>query len=202
MLAERPNQQSVLPATFRPGRKPACRPCEGQSPCPERMRFTGSPRRTLREQVKDLSAIRLMVAGTPGSRAGPRMVALSWWLSPRRSRLRHHGVPEELTDPSRVRQHLERQHLERALGRDRGRASRQSERRGASARLSSRWPTGSRSTYRLPNGRQVQKKLGPAWTQRDGPPAGYFDVAQVIGTGVLEGRARADHPRQRPARAS
>ncbi|HUA12617.1 MAG TPA: site-specific integrase [Solirubrobacteraceae bacterium] len=28
--------------------------------------------------------------------------------------------------------------------------------------------------YRLPNGRQVQTKLGPAWTERGRPPAGYF----------------------------
>jgi integrase len=28
--------------------------------------------------------------------------------------------------------------------------------------------------YRLPDGRQVQKKLGPAWTDRGGPAAGYF----------------------------
>jgi integrase len=28
--------------------------------------------------------------------------------------------------------------------------------------------------YRLPDGRQVQKKLGPAWTSRGRPPAGYF----------------------------
>jgi integrase len=28
--------------------------------------------------------------------------------------------------------------------------------------------------YRLPDGRQVQKKLGPAWTQRGRPQAGYF----------------------------
>jgi integrase len=27
---------------------------------------------------------------------------------------------------------------------------------------------------RLPDGRQVQKKLGPAWTERGRPPAGYF----------------------------
>jgi integrase len=27
--------------------------------------------------------------------------------------------------------------------------------------------------YRLPDGRQVQKKLGPAWTERGRPPAGY-----------------------------
>jgi integrase len=28
--------------------------------------------------------------------------------------------------------------------------------------------------YRLPDGRQVQKKLGPAWTERGRPPMGYF----------------------------
>jgi hypothetical protein len=28
--------------------------------------------------------------------------------------------------------------------------------------------------YRLPDGRQVQRKLGPAWPQRGRPPAGYF----------------------------
>jgi hypothetical protein len=28
--------------------------------------------------------------------------------------------------------------------------------------------------YRLPDGRQVQKKLGPAWAGRGRPPAGYF----------------------------
>jgi integrase len=28
--------------------------------------------------------------------------------------------------------------------------------------------------YRLPDGRQIQKKLGPAWTGRGRPPAGYF----------------------------
>ena len=28
--------------------------------------------------------------------------------------------------------------------------------------------------YRLPDGRQVQKKLGPAWTERGRPPAGFF----------------------------
>ena len=33
--------------------------------------------------------------------------------------------------------------------------------------------SGTRSTA-MPNGRQVQKKLGPAWTQRGRPPAGYF----------------------------
>ncbi len=28
--------------------------------------------------------------------------------------------------------------------------------------------------YRVPDGRQVQKKLGPAWTERGRPPAGWF----------------------------
>jgi hypothetical protein len=28
--------------------------------------------------------------------------------------------------------------------------------------------------YRLPSGRQVQKRLGPAWTERSRPPAAYF----------------------------
>jgi integrase len=33
--------------------------------------------------------------------------------------------------------------------------------------------------YRLPDGRQVQKKLGPAWTERGRPPAGYFTKRQA-----------------------
>jgi hypothetical protein len=28
--------------------------------------------------------------------------------------------------------------------------------------------------YRLPTGRQVQKKIGPAGTERGRPPAGYY----------------------------
>jgi integrase len=28
--------------------------------------------------------------------------------------------------------------------------------------------------YRLPDGRQIRKRLGPAWTDRGRPPAGYF----------------------------
>src|ERR671929_1129817 len=31
-----------------------------------------------------------------------------------------------------------------------------------------------RAKYRLPDGRQVQKTIGPAWTARGRPPAGYF----------------------------
>src|SRR5260370_33564878 len=28
--------------------------------------------------------------------------------------------------------------------------------------------------YRLPDGRQVQKRLGPAWTERGRPPSGFL----------------------------
>src|SRR5215469_2070476 len=28
--------------------------------------------------------------------------------------------------------------------------------------------------YRLPDGKQVQKKIGPAWAERGRPPLGYF----------------------------
>ena len=31
-----------------------------------------------------------------------------------------------------------------------------------------------RAKYRLPDGRQVKKTIGPAWTERGRPPAGYF----------------------------
>src|SRR4051794_41432223 len=31
-----------------------------------------------------------------------------------------------------------------------------------------------RAKYRLPDGRQVKKTLGPAWTSRGRPPAGYY----------------------------
>lgn len=30
------------------------------------------------------------------------------------------------------------------------------------------------ANYRLPDGRQVQKKIGPAWSERGRPPQGYF----------------------------
>lgn len=33
--------------------------------------------------------------------------------------------------------------------------------------------------YRLPDGRQVQKKLGPAWSERGRPPAGYVTKRQA-----------------------
>jgi integrase len=54
--------------------------------------------------------------------------------------------------------------------------------------------------YRLPDGRQVQKALGPAWTQRGRPPDGYFtkrtaeawlrDVLDQAHKGTLPGMVR------------
>jgi len=54
--------------------------------------------------------------------------------------------------------------------------------------------------YRLPDGRQVQKKLGPAWTERGRPAAGYFtkrtaeawlrDVLDEARRGTLAGLVR------------
>jgi integrase len=51
--------------------------------------------------------------------------------------------------------------------------------------------------YRLPDGRQVQRKLGPAWGERGRPPAGYFtkrlaeewlhDVLHQVRRGTLVG---------------
>src|SRR4051794_34230186 len=53
--------------------------------------------------------------------------------------------------------------------------------------------------YRLPDGRQVQKRLGPEWTERGRPPAGYFtpktaqDALHAILTDVRRGSL--DHVR-------
>lgn len=54
--------------------------------------------------------------------------------------------------------------------------------------------------YRLPDGRQVQKKLGPAWTERGRPPTGYLtkrtaeawlrDVLDEARRGTLPGLVR------------
>lgn len=54
--------------------------------------------------------------------------------------------------------------------------------------------------YRLPDGRQVQKKVGPAWTGRGRPPAGYFtkrtaedwlrDTLDAARRGTLPGAVR------------
>ncbi len=54
--------------------------------------------------------------------------------------------------------------------------------------------------YRLPDGRQVQKKIGPAWGERGRPPAGFFtkrlaeewlrDVLHQASRGTLAGQVR------------
>jgi len=54
--------------------------------------------------------------------------------------------------------------------------------------------------YRLLDGRQVQRKLGPAWSERGRPPAGYFtkrlaedwlrDVLDQVRRGTLPGLVR------------
>jgi integrase len=54
--------------------------------------------------------------------------------------------------------------------------------------------------YRLPDGRQLQRKLGPAWSERGRPPAGYFtkrlaedwlrDVCDQARRGTLPGMVR------------
>jgi hypothetical protein len=54
--------------------------------------------------------------------------------------------------------------------------------------------------YRLPDGRQMQKKLGPAWTERGRPAAGYFtkrtaeewlrDTLDAARRGTLPGMVR------------
>jgi integrase len=33
--------------------------------------------------------------------------------------------------------------------------------------------------YRLPDGRQLQRKIGPAWPERGRPPAGYYTKRQA-----------------------
>jgi integrase len=52
------------------------------------------------------------------------------------------------------------------------------------------------ANYRLPDGRQVQKKLGPAWTDRGRPPAGYFTkrVAEDWLRSVLDEARRGTLP--------
>lgn len=55
--------------------------------------------------------------------------------------------------------------------------------------------------YRLPDGRQVQRKVGPAWSERGRPPAGYFttrlaeawlrDVLDKARRGTLAGSVRS-----------
>ena len=50
--------------------------------------------------------------------------------------------------------------------------------------------------YRLPDGRQAQKKLGPAWSERGRPPAGYFTkrTAEDALRGVLDEARRGTLP--------
>ena len=50
--------------------------------------------------------------------------------------------------------------------------------------------------YRLPSGTQVQKRLGPAWTERSKPPAGYFTrkAAQEALDALLTDARRGDLP--------
>jgi hypothetical protein len=56
------------------------------------------------------------------------------------------------------------------------------------------WP--GTSVYRLADARQVQKKLGPAWTGRGRPPAGYFTtrLAEDWLRGLLEEARRGTLP--------
>jgi hypothetical protein len=64
-------------------------------------------------------------------------------------------------------------------------------------------PSGTRSTG-WPDGRQVQKRVGPAWTERGRPPAGYFtrrtaeawlrDVLDQARRGTLPGLIRSGRP--------
>src|SRR4051794_1162512 len=59
-----------------------------------------------------------------------------------------------------------------------------------------------RAKYRLPDGRQVQRTLAPAWTERGRPPEGYFtrrtaeawlrEALVLAAQGRLPGMARTD----------
>src|SRR5579862_9462140 len=53
--------------------------------------------------------------------------------------------------------------------------------------------------YRLADGRQVQKLLGPAWTERSRPPAGYYTrkTAEIALQGVLTDARRGELPDSR-----
>src|SRR5436190_2516042 len=50
--------------------------------------------------------------------------------------------------------------------------------------------------YRLPDGRQVQRKIGPAWTERGRPPAGYVTkrLAEAWLRDVLDQARRGSLP--------
>ncbi|MGI8429528.1 MAG: N-terminal phage integrase SAM-like domain-containing protein, partial [Solirubrobacteraceae bacterium] len=50
--------------------------------------------------------------------------------------------------------------------------------------------------YRLPDGRQVQRKVGPGWSERGRPPAGYFTkrTAEAWLRSVLDDARRGTLP--------
>jgi hypothetical protein len=50
--------------------------------------------------------------------------------------------------------------------------------------------------YRLPDGRQIQRKIGPAWTERGRPPAGYVTkrTTEAWLRGVLDQARRGTLP--------
>src|SRR4051794_41126399 len=58
--------------------------------------------------------------------------------------------------------------------------------------------------YRLPDGRQVKKRIGPAWSERGRPPTGYFtkrtaqawlrDLLDEARRGTLPGLIRTRSP--------
>jgi integrase len=50
--------------------------------------------------------------------------------------------------------------------------------------------------FRLPDGRQVQKRIGPAWSDRGRPPAGYFTkrLAEAWLRSVLDDARRGTLP--------
>lgn len=54
-----------------------------------------------------------------------------------------------------------------------------------------------RAKYRLPDGRQVQKTIGPAWTARGRPPAGYFCTGATVADACAEYLRYIEQDRQR-----
>jgi integrase len=58
--------------------------------------------------------------------------------------------------------------------------------------------------YRLPNGQQVQKRLGPAWTERSRPPAGFFTrrLAEEALRAILVDAQRGELPASRETGAT
>ena len=60
-----------------------------------------------------------------------------------------------------------------------------------------------RAKYRLPDGRQVQRTIGPAWTERGRPPRGYFTkrTAEAWLRDVLDQARARDAARDGPHRA-